>query len=239
MESETHNCCNYGNKEIVVRVNALDTEWGEDDLRAMALSGADAICLPKVETAAEIEQALHMLTLAGAPAGLYLWGMAETPKGILNIQEICSASERVAVLMMGTTDLSKELRVRNRADRLGVLGSLSLCLLAARANGIDIIDGVQLDLNDEQSYHSSCEQGRDLGFDGKSVIHPKQIAFANQTFSPSEYEVDWASRVIAAWQEAEKKEQALVLLDGRLVENLHVDEARRTLAIAKAINRLK
>ena len=190
----------YGNKELVVRVNALSTEWGEQDLIAMANSGANAICLPKVESSAEINQALAILKQAGAPDSMYLWVMAETPKGILNIQEICEADGKVAVLMMGTTDLSKELRLRNRADRLGVLGSLSLCVLAARASGIDIIDGVQLDLNDEQAYHASCEQGRDLGFDGKSVIHPKQIAYANQTFSPSAHEVEWAQRVIAAGQ---------------------------------------
>ena len=227
----------YGNKELVVRVNALSTEWGEQDLIAMANSGANAICLPKVESSAEINQALAILKQAGAPDSMYLWVMAETPKGILNIQEICEADGKVAVLMMGTTDLSKELRLRNRADRLGVLGSLSLCVLAARASGIDIIDGVQLDLNDEQAYHASCEQGRDLGFDGKSVIHPKQIAYANQTFSPSAHEVEWAQRVIAAWQQAEQQGEALVLLDGRLVENLHVDEAKRTLQIAEAIEK--
>ena len=225
----------YGQREIIVRVNALDTEWGEADLKAMAHSGADAICLPKVESAAEVAEALAILDRAQAPASLYLWVMAETPRGVLNIQEVCSASERIAVLMMGTSDLSKELRLRNRDDRQGLLASLNLCVLAARANNLDIIDGVQLDLNNEQAYQHSCEQGRDLGFDGKSVIHPKQLAYANQMFAPSATDVEWAHKVIAAWQQAEQAGEALVLLDGRLIENLHVDEARRTLSIAAAI----
>ncbi|MCR8921453.1 CoA ester lyase [Dasania sp. GY-MA-18] len=225
----------YGRREIVVRVNALDTEWGEADLKAMAHSGAHAICLPKVESAAEVAEALAILDRAQAPASLYLWVMAETPRGVLNIEEVCSASERVTVLMMGTSDLSKELRLRNRDDRQGLLASLNLCVLAARANNLDIIDGVQLDLNNEQAYQHSCEQGRDLGFDGKSVIHPKQLAYANQMFAPSATDVEWAHKVIAAWQQAEQAGEALVLLDGRLIENLHVEEARRTLSIAAAI----
>ncbi|WP_019531670.1 HpcH/HpaI aldolase/citrate lyase family protein [Dasania marina] len=225
----------YGTREIVVRVNALDTEWGEGDLKAMARSGAHAICLPKVETAAEVAEALAILDKAQAPGSLYLWVMAETPRGVLNIQEVCGASTRIAVLMMGTSDLSKELRLRNRDDRLGLVASLNLCVLAARAHNLDIIDGVQLDLNNEQAYQHSCEQGRDLGFDGKSVIHPKQIAYANQMFSPSATDIEWAHKVLVAWQQAEQAGEALVLLDGRLIENLHVDEAKRTLAIAAAI----
>lgn len=225
----------YANRELVVRVNALDTEWAEADLRAMAKSGADAICLPKVEAAADVHEAIRILDEAGAPQTLTLWVMAETPKGVLNIEEVTAAHDRLTVLMMGTSDLAKDLRVRHTPDRIGFITSLGLCVLAARASGLDIIDGVQLDLNDDAAYRKSCEQGRDLGFDGKSLIHPKQIAAANEVFGPSEEELLRAEKIIEAWKNAEAEGKAVVLVDGRLVENLHVEEARRALAIAEAI----
>ena len=225
----------YANRELVVRVNALDTEWAVDDLKVMALSGADAICLPKVETADEILQAIRILDEAGAPESMVLWAMTETPKGVLNVAAVTSAHPRLAVMMMGTSDLAKDLRVRHTPDRAGFMTSLGLCVLAARASGLDIIDGVQLDLNDEQAYRLSCEQGRDWGFDGKSLIHPKQVSVANEVFGPSVEELERAKKIIAAWQVAEAEGKAVLLVDGKLVENLHIEEARRYLAIASAI----
>lgn len=228
-------CNDYGSREVVVRVNGLDTEWGAADLQAMACSGADAICLPKVERAMDVTEALRIMDEAGAPATMTLWVMAETPRGILQVEEVCAASERISVLMMGTSDLAKDLRVRHTPDRIGFITSLGLCVLAARSQGLDIIDGVQLNLNDESVYLQSCQQGRDLGFDGKSLIHPKQIEIANQVFGPSEEEIQRAEKVIDAWRQAESEGKAVVLVDGRLVESLHVEEARRCLAIAEAI----
>lgn len=225
----------YGSREIIVRVNGLDTEWGAADLQAMACSGADAICLPKVERAMDVAEALRIMDEAGAPATMTLWVMAETPRGVLQVEEVCAASDRISVLMMGTSDLAKDLRVRHTPDRIGFITSLGLCVLAARSQGLDIIDGVQLNLNDDPAYLQSCQQGRDLGFDGKSLIHPGQIAIANQVFGPSEEELLHAEKVIAAWQQAESEGKAVVLVDGRLVESLHVEEACRCMAIAEAI----
>lgn len=229
----------YGQRELVVRINSLDTPWGDDDIRAVATSGADAICLPKVETAAEVEELSHLLDAAGAPGDMEIWVMSETPKGVLNINEVACAHERLSVIVMGTSDLAKDLRVRHTPDRLGFLTSLGLCLLAARANNIDILDGVYLDLEDEKGYRESCQQGRDLGFDGKTLIHPKQLSVANSLFGPSEQDIARSEKIISAWQQAEAEKLGVVLVDGKLVENLHVEESRRLLAIAEAIKSLE
>lgn len=229
----------YGSRELVVRVNGLDTEWGLEDIRAVATSGADAICLPKVEAAAEVEELVRLLDDAGAPETMEVWVMSETPKGVLNINEVAAAHWRLSVIVMGTSDLAKDLRVPHTPDRLGFLTSLGLCLLAARANNVDILDGVYLDLDDDAGYRASCEQGRELGFDGKTLIHPKQLQAANEVFGPSEDELGRCQKIIAAWDSAETQGQGVVLVDGKLVENLHVEEARRCLAIAAAIEELQ
>jgi len=225
----------YGKRELVIRVNGLDTDWGMEDIRAVAGSGADAICLPKVEAAAEVEELVRLLDEAGAPESMAIWVMSETPKGILNIDEVAASHPRLKVIVMGTSDLAKDLRVRHTPERLGFLTSLGLCLLAARANNVDILDGVYLDLNDEEGYRASCEQGRDLGFDGKTLIHPKQLEGANAVFGPSADELERSRKIIEAWAAAEAEGKGVVLVDGKLVESLHVEEARRLLAIAEVI----
>lgn len=224
----------FGHRELVIRCNSLSSEWGQADLRAAALTTADAICLPKVESAAEIIAAADILDQCGA-VSMAIWAMIETPRGVLNINQICAAHPRLQVLVMGTSDLSKELRVPHTPDRIGFVTALSQCVLSARAYGLDAIDGVHLSLDDDSGYAQACAQGRHLGFDGKSLIHPKQIAEANQVFGPAAGAGEQAQRIIDAWQQAAAEGQGVVVIDGKLVENLHVDEARRTLAIIDAI----
>ena len=228
----------YGQREVIIRANALDTVWGKDDIQAIAASKADGLCLPKVETADQIKAALAVLDAAGATA-MPLWAMIETPMGVLNAREIASADARVEVLVMGTTDLAKELRVPHTPDRIGMQYALSACVLSARACGKEILDGVYLDLTDETGYAAACEQGRDLGFDGKTLIHPKQIAAANSVFGPSEEDIIKAEKIIAAWKEAEAEGKGVVVVDGKLVEGMHVDEAKRNLELAKVIAALE
>lgn len=224
----------FGHRELVIRCNSLSSEWGQADLRAAALTSADAICLPKVESAAEIIATADILDQCGA-VSMAIWAMIETPRGVLNINQICAAHPRLQVLVMGTSDLSKELRVPHTPDRIGFVTALSQCVLSARAYGLDAIDGVHLSLDDDSGYAQACAQGRHLGFDGKSLIHPKQIAEANQVFGPAAGAGEQAQRIIDAWQQAAAEGQGVVVIDGKLVENLHVDEARRTLAIIDAI----
>jgi citrate lyase subunit beta/citryl-CoA lyase len=229
----------YGGRELVVRVNALDGDWGRDDVAAMATCGADAILLPKVESAAMVHGLERLMAEAGAPGGMAIMCMMETPKGILQAAEIAGASKRLSCLVMGTSDLVKDLNAAHVPDRLPVLTALSLCVLAARAHGLAVVDGVHLDLEDEEGFAAQCRQGRALGFDGKTLIHPRTIATANEVFGPSAQELEQARRVIEAHGEAAKVGQGVVVLDGKLVENLHVEAARRTLAQAEAIRALE
>ncbi|CAA0087569.1 (3S)-malyl-CoA thioesterase [Zhongshania aliphaticivorans] len=225
----------YGPRELVVRVNGFDTEWGRKDIEAFANAPISALCLPKVESAAEIHAVVQVLQQAGANSKIKLWAMAETPRGILAVNDIAGAHPRMDGIVLGTSDLAKDLRVPHTAQRLGMLTSLGICVLAARAHGIDVFDGVHLDLEDEQGLLFACEQGVELGFDGKTLIHPKQLAITNQAFSPSEAVIARASKIKAAWQNAEAEGKGVVLVDGRLVEALHVEEAVRVLAIAQQI----
>ncbi len=225
----------YGPRELVIRVNGLATPWGHADLNAAARAGADAILIPKVESADAVRQALSVLDAAGAPDDLPIWCMMETPRGMLHAEEIAGASPRVACFVMGTSDLAKELHAAHTRMRLPMLTSLGLCLLAARACGLVILDGVYLDLQDDEGFAEACRQGAELGFDGKTLIHPKQIAPANEVFAPSPEEVDRARRIIAAYEQAMQEGKGVVVVDGRLVENLHVVEARRQVALAEAI----
>ncbi len=225
----------YGHRELFVRVNGLDTRWGHADLCAAAASGAHAVLLPKVESADEVRRAERVLVAAGAPDGLALWCMMETPRGILHAEEIADASPRLAGFVLGTSDLAKDLHAAHTAMRLPMLVSLGTCLLAARAAGIAILDGVHLDLGDEEGFRASCVQGAELGFDGKTLIHPKQLAPANEVFAPSPAAVERSLEIIAAWDEAQKEGKGVVVVDGRLVENLHVEDARRLVALADAI----
>ena len=228
----------YGLRELVIRVNGLDSAWGKADIYAAASSGADAICLPKVERPAEIYAALAILDAAGAPETMAVWVMIETPLGVKNIDAIASSDPRMTVMIMGTTDLAKELRVPHTADRIGLQYSLGRCVLAARTYHKTILDGVYLDLEDAAGYRAICQQGRDLGFDGKTLIHPTQVADANDVFGPSAADIERAHKIIAAWQQAEAEGKGVVVVDGKLVEGMHIDEARRSLAIAERIEAL-
>jgi citrate lyase subunit beta/citryl-CoA lyase len=225
----------YGARELVLRVNGLATPWGHDDLVAAARMTLDAVLLPKVESADAVRQAEGVLRTAAASPTLALWCMMETPLGMLKAAEIAAASPRVACLVMGTSDLTKDLHARHTRDRLPLLTSLGLCLLAARAYGLAVLDGVHLDLADDEAFAAQCRQGRELGFDGKTLIHPKTIAAANAAFAPAAEEVEWSRRVIAAHAEAEAQGKGVVLVDGRLIENLHVEDARRTVTLAEQI----
>jgi citrate lyase subunit beta/citryl-CoA lyase len=219
----------YGKREIIVRVNALETPWGRADIEEMAQSGADALV-------GELESLMNQ---AGAPAEMQIQCMMETPLGILHAEEIAAASERVSCLVLGTSDLVKDLHAAHTAARLPVLTSLSLCLLAARAFGKAVVDGVHLDLADDEGFAAQCLQGKELGFDGKTLIHPKTIDKANEIFSPSEEEIAFSRRVIDAHAEAVAQGKGVVLLDGKLIENLHVENAQRLVALHEAIQALE
>ncbi len=227
----------YGHRELIVRINALSTEWGAADIEAICAfpTAPDAVLIPKIDTAADVVEAIAAFEKAGCPDSVAMWIMAETPLCILNIAEVAAAHPRLAGMVMGTSDLSKDTRVRHTPDRLGFITALNLCVYASRAYGLTIIDGVQLDLQDEELLRFSCEQGRDLGFDGKSLIHPKQVDAANAAFAPDEKELASARDIIAGFEEAMALGKGVVVINGRLVENLHVEEAKRQLALADAI----
>ena len=224
-----------GRAEVVLRVNSLDTPWGPADLAAAAGSGADAVLLPKVEGADAVREAGRRLEASRAPASMALWAIVETPRGVLHAEAVASSSPRLACLVAGTSDLTKDLRARHTPGRTEVLASLSMVVLAARASGLAALDGVHLDLGDEAGFAASCRQGRDLGFDGKTLIHPRTIPAANLEFTPGDEELALARRIIQAHAAAEAAGQGVVVVDGRLVEGLHVTEARRLVALAAAI----
>ena len=228
----------YGQREIILRVNALSTPWGYEDLVAAAKSRADAILIPKVESGDMIHQIEALIDAQGAPQSMALWAMMETPLGMLHAEEIAAASPRLTCLVMGTSDLAKDLQASHTRDRLPMITSLGLCLLAARAYGLDILDGVHLDLQDDEGLAHACRQGAELGFTGKTLIHPKTIAIANEVFAPSSDEVDQAEKIIAAHREAEAEGKGVIVVDGKLIENLHVENAERLVALARAIEAL-
>jgi citrate lyase subunit beta/citryl-CoA lyase len=225
----------YGRRELIVRVNALATPWGYADLRAVADCGAHAVLLPKVESGEAVRQALDILAAHGAPASLALWCMLETPRGILRAEEIATASPQVAALVMGTSDLTKELHAKTTRDRLPLLPSLGLALLVGRAYGLAVLDGVHLDLADDEGFTTACRQAADMGFDGKTLIHPKTIATANAIFAPTPEDVAWSRKIIAAHAEATAQGKGIVVVDGRLIENLHIADAQRVVRLAEAI----
>ena len=225
----------YGHREILVRSNGLNTPWGYDDLVAAATSGADAVLLPKVDSADMVRQAESIIDAAGAPESMTIWCMMETPRGMLRAEEIADASPRLGGFVMGTSDLTKDLHARHTPMRLPMVTSLGLCLLAARAAGIAILDGVYLDLSDADGFTASCVQGAELGFDGKTLIHPKQLAPANEAFAPSEDEVAFSRKIIEAHAAAEAEGKGVLVVDGKLIENLHVENAKRLVAMAEAI----
>ncbi len=228
----------YGPREVIVRVNDPNTSWGDDDLMTLAPLEFDAVLLPKVDSADQVRAAIEVLNSSGGNRQA-LWVMIETPAGVLRASEIAGASKRLACMVMGTSDLSKDMRVPADDERMGLITPLSWCVTVARAHGIDILDGVQLDLEDDQAYRRICAQGRRLGFDGKTLIHPKQIAVANEVFSPAAEEAQKAREIIDAWEHARSEGQGITVVRGRLVETLHVEEAKRTLALIDAIRALE
>jgi citrate lyase beta subunit len=228
----------FGPREVVVRVNGLDTDWGADDIKAAAAAGADAVLLPKVDDAAQVAAAVACMEAAGAAESCAVWAMMETPLGVLNAAQI-AAAPRMAGFVMGTNDLAKDLRSGEDKARQPMLTALGLCLLAARAHGLACLDGVYVAFKDEVGLRAECEQGRTLGFDGKTLIHPAQLAIANAVFGPSEAALDEARRFVAAYEAALAEGQGVAVVDGRIVENLHVATARRLLAEAEAIAALE
>ncbi|QBX99645.1 CoA ester lyase [Rhodophyticola sp. CCM32] len=228
----------YDPRAQIVRINGFDTPWGTADLEAIIAASPEAILLPKVNSAADIEALAARLDAHTETADTTIWAMMETPRGILNADQIAGAP-RMAGFVIGTNDLAKDLDSRTHPDRTPLLTSLQLCLLAARAHGLVCLDGVYNSFRDEDGLQRESEQGRDMGFDGKTLIHPAQVAAANQVFAPSEAEIDLARRQIAGFETATASGQAIAVVDGSIVENLHVETARATLAKAAVIARLE
>lgn len=228
----------YGMREILIRVNGLQSRWGYKDIMAASQTKADGIVLPKVESADAIRMCEQLMGEYGAHDKMRIWCMIETPWGVLNAERMAGASHRIGGFVMGTSDLAKDVHAAHTRDRLPMLYSLGHCLLVARAYKIAILDGVHLDLSDDEGFAHSCVQGRQLGFDGKTLIHPKTIETANEVFGPKEAELEWARRIIDAFAEAQSRGEGVVLVDGKLIENLHVEEAKRMVALGDAISRL-
>jgi citrate lyase subunit beta/citryl-CoA lyase len=222
----------YGEREVTIRINGADTEWHAADLAAACAAGPDAIVVPKVSSADAVRELVGAMARHDAPDHTALWAMVETPYAMLHAEEIAAASDRLTVLVMGTNDLAKELYAEHVPGRHPLLPGLGLALLAARATGKAILDGVYNDVKDGDGFLAECRQGREMGFDGKTLIHPGQIEGANEAFAPSEQAVEDARGILQAWEEGAA---GVVTYNGRMIENLHVESARRTLAIHDAI----
>jgi len=225
----------YGRREIGIRINGVGTDWHDADVTAFASSGADTIVIPKVESPETVRAVAAQMEKSGAPAAMQIWCMIETARGVLSAAAIASAHPRVGALLIGSADLTKDLRARHTPDRLPLLTSLQMVVLAGRANGLTILDSPFFDLSDDEGFLDSCHQGRNLGFDGKTLLHPKTIAGANAAFGPSEDEIDWAHKITAAHETALAEGKGVTLVDGQLVEGLHVEEAQRLVALADTI----
>jgi citrate lyase subunit beta / citryl-CoA lyase len=229
----------FGHREVMIRVNAIDTPWFADDFDTAVAARPDAVLVPKISTAEQIEMIGQRLLDTHADHHVRLWAMIETPAAIFNIRllaaEAKDSESRLAGFVIGTNDLAKETRARLVPGRAPMLPWLMSCVLAAHAYGIDVLDGVYNDLSDIEGFAAECVQGRDMGFDGKTLIHPNQIAPCNAAFSPSPAEADQARKIIAAFERPENRGKGVVQLDGRMVERMHADIARRTVAIADAI----
>ncbi len=226
----------YGHRELAIRVNSIGTQWHDDDVRAAAEAGPDAILVPKVESADQVRALVAAIESAGAPASTQLWAMIETPRGLLHAEEIVAAHERLTVVVMGTNDIVNEtygLHVPGRNAL--VLTSLAWTLLAVRAAGKVVIDGVYNDVKDLDGFEAEARQGREMGFDGKTLIHPSQVEPANTAFSPSSADVERAEGMIAAFEEAQREARGVATFNGKMIEELHVRDARRILAFHEAL----
>lgn len=227
----------YGKRELTIRCNALATPWGHDDVALAATACVSAVVIPKINSVAELDEVSRALDAAGAPKEMMIWAMIETPTAIMDCRAI-AAHHRVAVLIMGTNDLAKELRAAQVPGRFPLIPSLHLALLAAREADKVILDGVYNDIKNSEGFTNECLQGQNMGFDGKTLIHPDQVAIANETWAPSENDVEHARKVIAAFNQALSEGKGVVQLDGKMIENLHVANAERAIAIADAIAQL-
>ena len=225
----------YGRRVVTIRVNGLDTEWHEADVRAAAAARPDAIVVPKVGSAQDVLQVENALMSAGADGSVTIWAMIETPSAILQAEQIASATPRLTTFVMGTNDLLSELRALHTPDRSSLTYSLAQCVLAARAHGKTILDGVYNDVKDDAGFAAECSQGRVLGFDGKTLIHPSQVEPCNTAFAPSDKDIEHARAVIEAFDAAVREGKGVATVNGKLIENLHVADARRVLAFAEAI----
>jgi len=227
----------YGKREIIIRVNGLATEWGEADIEAAVAAGPDAILVPKISSAEDVDAASALLDKAGAGPAMQLWAMMETPIAMLQAQSIAAASQstRMTTWVMGTNDIAKELRCAHTPDRQPMMASLGLCMLAARAYGLTILDGVYNDIKNESGFAAICEQGRDMGLDGKTLIHPSQVGPCNTIFSPDAEEVAFSRQVIDAFKQPENAGKGVIKVDGKMVELLHAEIAERVVSIADAI----
>jgi citrate lyase subunit beta/citryl-CoA lyase len=222
----------YGHREVVVRVNGLNTAWGAEDVDAFAGRGVDALLFPKVESPGQVSDIVAAVDAAGG-GDVPLWLMIETPLGVLDVRAVAMSSSRVHCLVMGTSDLVKELRSRHTESRSNLDYALQHCVMVARSTGLDILDGVHLDFRNLDSFRLACEQGRDIGFDGKTLIHPSQIDIANQAYGYGADEAEHARAVIGVWRDAQAQAKGVAVLDGQLIENLHVAEAERVLAFSE------
>ncbi len=225
----------YGYRELTIRCNGLDTPWGRDDIRAAGAAAPSAVVIPKVSSAAHLAAVSDLLDTAGAPDSVRIWAMIETPAGIAHAREI-AGFERTEAVVMGTNDMAKELHATITPDRAALVPHLATCLVAAREAGVTALDGVYNDIRDADGFAAVCRQGADLGFDGKTLIHPSQVDPANEAFAPSLDELDFHRQVIEAFEAAVADGRGVVTVDGKMVENLHVDEARRAIALADAIS---
>jgi citrate lyase subunit beta / citryl-CoA lyase len=228
----------YGERELTIRVNSIETEWFEADLRSAAAAGPAGVVVPKINSAADVAVVERILESAGAPDHTVIWAMLETPAAIENAVEIATSSDRLAVLIMGTNDLAKELRAALVPGRHPLLWGLGRCVNAARHAGKVILDGVYNDVKNHDGFASECRQGAEMGFDGKTLIHPTQIEPCNDAFSPDDDEIEYSRRVIEAFEQGMAEGKGVVTVDGKMIENLHVDNARRALAMDEAIRRL-
>ncbi len=224
----------YGDREITIRCNGLDTPWGATDIAAAATSGAAAVVIPKVGSHAYLDEVDTQLVAAGAPAAMTIWAMIETPTAIMDIRSIAH-HDRVNVLVMGNNDLAKELRTGVLPERTPLIPHLAMALLGAREAGKVILDGVYNDVRDPDGFLTEARQGKAMGFDGKTLVHPDQVVPANEVWAPSQDEIDFSRQVIAAFEEAAADGRGVVTVDGRMIEHLHVENARRILAVAAAI----
>jgi citrate lyase subunit beta/citryl-CoA lyase len=228
----------YRPREIVVRINGLGTDWHDDDLAAVAGTPADGVLVPKVETGQQVHALTAALDTLDAPASLQLWAMIETPRAFLRIEEIVSASDRLGVLVIGTNDLVNDLHGLHVPGRAPVVPALALAVLGARAGGKAILDGVFNAIKDDAGFRAEARQGREMGFDGKTLIHPSQVAPANDVFGPSEKELEDARKIVSAYEQAQAAGDSVIAVDGRMIESLHVRDAQRILALADRISEL-